>query len=231
MTWLAIDFDELERWRERARESILDLNDGIVTAAGIAEGFASADATTSTLLVAGVATIIAGGFTAASARYTEIRTEWEMNRSLIEAERASIQANPEAEFEELVDIYQGKGLSAELARQVASELTKRDPLAAHVDAEYDLDELGARSGAAPAAAIAGLSYAVGASLPLIAIRWLPHDERMILTFVVVLIALGLTGWFASWLTRLPAPRMVSRNLILGGATMAATLLIGLVIHV
>src|SRR5215471_5767713 len=107
MTWLAIDFDELERWRERARESILDLNDGIVTAAGIAEGFASADATTSTLLVAGVATIIAGGFTAASARYTEIRTEWEMNRSLIEAERASIQANPEAEFEELVDIYQG----------------------------------------------------------------------------------------------------------------------------
>jgi len=231
MTWPTINLDDLERWRQRARESILDLNDGIVTAAGIAEGFASGGATTSTLLVAGVATIIAGGFTAAGARYTEIKTEWEMNRTLIEEERASIEANPEAEFEELVGIYQGKGLSAELARQVATALTERDPVAAHADAELGLEELGARSGATRAAAVAGLSYGVGAGLPLIAIRWLPHDERMILTFAVVLVALGLTGWFASWLTGLPAVRIVRRNLILGGATMAATLLIGLVIHV
>ena len=147
MTWPTINLDDLERWRQRARESILDLNDGIVTAAGIAEGFASGGATTSTLLVAGVATIIAGGFTAAGARYTEIKTEWEMNRTLIEEERASIEANPEAEFEELVGIYQGKGLSAELARQVATALTERDPVAAHADAELGLEELGVRSGA------------------------------------------------------------------------------------
>jgi vacuolar iron transporter family protein len=231
MMRLVNESDELEVWRQRARESILDLNDDIVTAAGIAEGFASAGATTSTLLVAGVATVIAGGFTAASARYTEITTEWEMNRALIEEERGRIQTNPEEEFEELVGIYQGKGLGAELAWQVASALTERDPLAAHADAEYRLDELGPTSGAAPAAAVAGLSYGVGAGLPLIAIRWLPHDQRIILTFAVVLLALGLTGWFASWLTRLPALRMVRRNLILGAATMAASLLIGLVIHV
>jgi VIT1/CCC1 family predicted Fe2+/Mn2+ transporter len=197
MTWLAIHSDELEGWRQRARDSILDVNDGIVTAAGIAEGFASAGATTRTLLVAGVATIVAGGFTAAGARYTEIRTEWEMNRALIEEERASIKANPEAEFEELVGIYEDKGLSAELARQVASELTERDPPAAHAEAEYHLDELGATSGAAPAAAVAGLGYGIGDCLPLIAIRWLPHAERIILTFAVVLVALGLAGWFAS----------------------------------
>jgi hypothetical protein len=171
MTRLVSESGELEVWRQRARASILDLNDGIVTAAGIAEGFASAGATTSTLLVAGVATVIAGGFTAASARYTEITTEWEMNRALIEEERASIQTNPEEEFEELVGIYQGKGLGAELARLVASALTEHDPLAAHTDAEYGLDELGPTSGAAPAAAVAGLSYGVGAGLPLIAIRW------------------------------------------------------------
>ena len=74
MTWLPIHSDDLEGWRQRARESILDLNDGIVSAAGIAEGFASAGAGTGTLLVAGVATILAGGFTAAAGRYTEIRT-------------------------------------------------------------------------------------------------------------------------------------------------------------
>jgi VIT1/CCC1 family predicted Fe2+/Mn2+ transporter len=231
MTWLPVDSDELEGWRQRARESVLDLNDGIVSAAGIAEGFASAGASTGTLLVAGVATIIAGGFTAAAGRYTEIQTEWEMNRAVIEAERASIQANPEAELEELVGIYQGKGLSADLARQVASALTERDPVAAHADAEHRLDELGSTSGAAPAAAVAGLSYGIGAGLPLIAMRWLPHDERMILTFAVVLVALALTGWFASWLTGLPVLRIIRRNLVLGGATMAASLLIGLVIHV
>ena len=60
-------------------------------------------------------------------------------------------------------------------------------------------------------------------------RLLPSDGRMVLTFVVVLIALGLTGWFASWLTGLPALRLVRRNVVLGGATMAASLLIGLVI--
>ena len=229
--WLhrVIGADELEVWRLRARGSVLDLNDGIVSAAGIAEGFASAGASDSVLLVAAVATILAGGLAAAGARYTEVRTEWEMNRALVEAERASIEADPDGEFEELVGIYQAKGLGDELARQVAAALTERDPVAAHADAELRLDDLATRSGAMPAGVAAGISYGIGAALPLTAIRWLPSDERMVLTFAVVLIALGLTGWFASWLTGLPALRLVRRNVVLGGATMAASLLIGLVI--
>jgi VIT1/CCC1 family predicted Fe2+/Mn2+ transporter len=221
--------DELEVWRLRARESVLDLNDGIVSAAGIAEGFASVGASNSVLLVAAVATVLAGGSAAAGARYTEVRTEWEMNRALVEEERASIEADPDGEFEELVGIYQAKGLDVELARQVAAALTVRDPLAAHADAELRLDDLATRSGAVPAGVAAGICYGIGAALPLTAMRWLPSDERMVLTFAVVLIALGLTGWFASWLTGLPALRLVRRNVVLGGATMAASLLIGLVI--
>ena len=232
MRWLhrVLGADELEVWRLRARASVLDLNDGIVSAAGIAEGFASAGASDSVLLVAAVATVLAGGLAAAGARYTEVRTEWEMNRALVEAERASIEADPDGEFEELVGIYQAKGLGNELARQVAAALTERDPVAAHADAELRLDDLGATSGAVLAGVAAGISYGVGAALPLTVMRWLPSDERMVLTFVVVLIALGLTGWFASWLTGLPALRLVRRNVVLGGATMAASLLIGLVIE-
>jgi vacuolar iron transporter family protein len=221
--------DVLEVWRLRARASVLDLNDGIVSAAGIAEGFASAGASDSVLLVAAVATVLAGGSAAAGARYMEVRTEWEMNLALVEAERASIEADPDGEFEELVGIYQAKGLGVELARQVAAALTERDPVAAHADAELRLDDLAARSGAMPAGVAAGICYGIGAALPLTAMRWLPSDERMVLTFAVVLIALGLTGWFASWLTGLPALRLVRRNVVLGGATMAASLLIGLVI--
>jgi vacuolar iron transporter family protein len=221
--------DELEAWRLRVRASVLHLNDGIVSAAGIAEGFASAGASDSVLLVAAAATVLAGGLAAAGTRYAEVRTEWEMNRALVEAERARIAADPDGEFEELVGIYQAKGLDEELARQVAGALTERDPVAAHADAELRLDDLGTTSGALPAGVGAGAVYAVGAALPLAGILWLPSDDRMVLTFVVVLIALGLTGWLASWLTGLPALRLVRRNVLLGGATMAASLLIGLLI--
>jgi VIT1/CCC1 family predicted Fe2+/Mn2+ transporter len=231
MMWLRRDIgsDELEAWRLRVRASVLDLNDGIVSAAGIAEGFASAGASDSVLLVAAAATVLAGGLAAAGARYTEVRTEWEMNRALVEAEAAQIAADPDGEFDELVGIYQAKGLNEELARQVAAALTEGDPVAAHADAELRLDDLGTTSGAGLAGLVAGASYGVGAALPLTSILWLPADDRMTLTFIVVLIALGLTGWLASWLTGLPALRLVRRNVVLGGATMAASLVIGLLI--
>lgn len=231
MMWLRRDIgsDELEAWRLRVRASVLDQNDGIVSAAGIAEGFASAGASDSVLLVAAAATVLAGGLAAAGARYTEVRTEWEMNRARVEAEAAQIAADPDGEFDELVGIYQAKGLNEELARQVAAALTEGDPVAAHADAELRLDDLGTTSGAGLAGLVAGASYGVGAALPLTSILWLPADDRMTLTFIVVLIALGLTGWLASWLTGLPALRLVRRNVVLGGATMAASLVIGLLI--
>jgi VIT1/CCC1 family predicted Fe2+/Mn2+ transporter len=217
-------------WRVHARESILDVNDGIVSAAGIAEGFAIAGVSTHTLLIAGVTTMLAGGCAAAGARYTEVRTEWEMNRALLAAERASIHADPAGELEELVGLYVAKGLDDGLARQVAQALTAADPVAAHADAELNLAALASTSGAAPAGLVTGLCYAGGAALPLAGILLLPVGERIILTFLAVLIALMLTGRFASWLTGLPALRLIIRNVALGGATMLATLLLGSLIN-
>jgi VIT1/CCC1 family predicted Fe2+/Mn2+ transporter len=232
MKWLqgAMSRDNLEAMRDRARESILDINDGITSAAGIAEGFLSAGASVTTLLFAGTAVILAGGSAAGGARYTEVRTEWEMNRAQIEAERASIEADPAGEFEELVGIYEAKGLTPELARQVAEALTERDPVAAHTDAELGLETLGARSGALPAGLTAGFGYGLGAAIPLALMKWLPLDDRLTLTFITVLIALGLTGWLAAWLTRLPVLRLVRRNVLLGSVTMVIGLLAGYALH-
>jgi vacuolar iron transporter family protein len=213
----------------RARESVLDVNDGIVTAAGIAEGFASAGASTNTLALAGIATIIAGGLALAGARYTEVFTEWEMNPALIEAEAERIEADPAGEFEELMGLYERKGLDPDLARQVATALTARDPVAAHADVELNLDILDSTSGAATAAAISGLSYAAGAALPLIAILTLPASDRALATFGAVLVALVVTGWFAARLTGLSTLKIVGRNVLLGGATMAVTLLVGVLL--
>jgi VIT1/CCC1 family predicted Fe2+/Mn2+ transporter len=226
VTWLWLDAARLTGWRDRIRESILEVNDGIVSAAGVAEGFATAGAGLRTLLFAGIAIILAGGLAAGGARYAEVRTEWEMHRTLIEEERASIAADPDGELAELAGIYEAKGLDAALARQVAEALTDHDPVAAHTDAELRLDALGTISGAWYAGLIAGLSFGVGAIVPLAAIYLLPVGERQPLTFAIVLVALGLTGWLAAWLTNLPVLRLVRRNVVLGAATMVVTVVIG-----
>lgn len=219
--------DRRERWSDYARKSILDANDGIATAAGVAQGFGTAGASHHTLLVAGAAVILAGGFAAAAARYAEVRTEWEMNNSELEAERASIAAHPEAEFEELVEIYESKGLSAELAREVAETLTQRDAIAAHADAELHLDSTASPRTSLPEALTAGLFYALGASVPLAVVNVSPAGLRIEFTSVAVLLALTFTGWVTSWLTGLKPFRLVRRNLILGAATLLAGLIIGL----
>ena len=226
MKWARPEAARFEAWLVRVRESIIEVNDGIVAAAGVADGFASVGASSHTVLLAGTSVTLAGGLAAAGVRYTEARTEWEMNRAQIDAERASILADPEGELAELAGIYEAKGLDAQLARQVARALTDRDPVAAHTDAELRLDALGPTSGALPAAATAGLSYGVGALLPLIAMYLLPLGERMPITFLIVLVALGLTGWFAARLTDLPAIRLIRRNVLLGAATMVIGILIG-----
>ena len=98
MLWVqrVIEGADFEDWRDHARESILDVNDGIVSAAGIAEGFASAGAPTRTLVFAGAAVVLAGGIAAACARYSEKRTAYERNRSRLEAEKPASRQIPMA---------------------------------------------------------------------------------------------------------------------------------------
>jgi hypothetical protein len=107
----------LEALRYHARASILDVNDGITSAADIAEGFISAGASTRTLLLAGAVVMWPADPRRQGPRFSEVRTEWEMDRALLEAERASIEADPVGEFEELVGIYEAKGLNPGLARK------------------------------------------------------------------------------------------------------------------
>jgi VIT1/CCC1 family predicted Fe2+/Mn2+ transporter len=99
-------------------------------------------------------------------------------------------------------------------------------VAAHADAELDLESIAPARANLYAALNAGLFYALGAAVPLLAIRWLPTRERSELAFVPVLLALGLTGWFAAWVTGLPTSRMVVRNVVLGACAMTAGLIIG-----
>src|ERR687898_3085474 len=121
------------------RAAVLGANDGIVSVAGLVMGVAGATTDRHTILVAGVAGLVAGALSMAAGEYVSVSTQRDTERALIRKERRELAEEPEEELAELADLYRRKGLSDELARQVASELTQKDPLRAHLDIELGID--------------------------------------------------------------------------------------------
>ena len=208
------------------RAGVLGANDGIVSVAGIVIGVAAATTDRAPIFTAGVAGLAAGALSMALGEYVSVSTQRDTEQALLAKERRELKEQPEEEFEELVGLYRHKGLSSETARQVATELTEHDAFAAHVDAELgiDPDELTNPWHAAISSAI---SFTIGAMLPMLAILLLPPAPRIPVTFVAVLIALGITGWASARLGGADPVRATKRVVIGGALAMAITYGIGL----
>ncbi|MCU1530954.1 MAG: protein of unknown function transrane [Arthrobacter sp.] len=207
------------------RAGVLGANDGIVSVAAIVVGVAGATTSTGPILVAGAAGVVGGAISMALGEYVSVSSQSDSQKALIEKERRELLEQPEEEFEELTAIYQGKGLSAGTARTVARELTARDALAAHLDAELNIDETDIVSPwhAALASAIAFLA---GAILPMLAILLPPENIRVPLTFVAVLVALAATGALGAWIGGASKIRAAVRVVVGGALALVATFLIG-----
>ena len=207
------------------RAGVLGANDGIVSVAGIVVGVAAATIERGPIITAGVAGLVAGALSMALGEYVSVSTQRDTERALLEKERRELIEEPEAELEELAGIYRSKGLSPETARVVAEELTAHDAFAAHIDVELgiDPDELTNPWHAAISSAIA---FTVGALLPLLAILLPPPSARIPVTFVAVLIALGITGWASARLGGADPVRATQRVVIGGAIAMAVTYAIG-----
>jgi VIT1/CCC1 family predicted Fe2+/Mn2+ transporter len=207
------------------RAGVLGANDGIVSTAGIVVGVAGATAARGPILTAGIAGLVAGALSMATGEYVSVSTQRDTERALLEKERRELVEMPEQELAELAGIYEGKGLTADLARQVAEQLTERDAFAAHVDAELgiDPDDLTNPWHAALASAVA---FTIGAVLPLLAIELPPTSARVPVTFVAVILALALTGWLAARLGGSRIMPAVRRNVLGGALAMAVTYGVG-----
>ncbi len=207
------------------RAGVLGANDGIVSTAGIVVGVAGATADRLAIATAGVAGLVAGALSMAAGEYVSVSTQRDTERALLEKERRELEEMPEQELDELTEIYQSKGLSPELARQVAVQLTEHDAFAAHVDAELgiDPDDLTNPWHAAIASALA---FTVGALLPLAAILLPSTGTRVPITFVAVVLALALTGWQSARLGDADRARAVRRNVIGGALAMLVTYGVG-----
>ncbi|MCP2339348.1 VIT1/CCC1 transporter family protein [Actinomadura rupiterrae] len=207
------------------RAGVLGANDGIVSTAGIVVGVAGATTAEGTLLLAGLSGLLAGSLSMAAGEYVSVSTQRDTEQAFLATEKRELSDDPDAELDELTQAYVDKGLSRDLARQVAVELTARDPLSAHaeVEAGVDPDELTNPWHAALASFVA---FTLGALLPLLAIVLPPPQARVPVTVVAVAAGLTVCGWTSARLGNAPAGRAVLRNVLGGLVAMAVTYLAG-----
>src|SRR6201991_2604306 len=121
------------------RAGVLGANDGIVSVAGIVIGVAGATAARGAIFTAGLAGLVGGAVSMALGEYVSVSSQRDSERAQIKQEQRELAENPRGELTELIALYEAKGLSPATARSVASELTARGALSAHLDAELHID--------------------------------------------------------------------------------------------
>lgn len=207
------------------RAAVLGANDGVVSTAGIVVGVAGATSDRTAIMIAGVAGLAAGAMSMAAGEYVSVSTQRDSEMALLAKERRELEEEPEEELAELAGIYVGKGLTEELAMEVALQLTEHDALGAHAEAELgiDPDDLTSPWSAAWASMLA---FTLGAALPLLTILLVVESARIWVTVVTVTVALAITGWASATLGFGPARRAVLRNVLGGLFAMAVTYSIG-----
>ena len=178
------------------RAAVLGANDGIVSTASLVLGVATAEASRSAVLVAGVAGLVAGAMSMAAGEYVSVSSQADTEGADLERERKELAAGGPAEQEELAAIYVGRGLTPVLAQQVARELMAHDALAAHAR-----DELGIfaalRARPVQAALTSALTFAVGAALPLVIVLLVSENLLVPAVAGASLVCLGALGGLAA----------------------------------
>lgn len=207
------------------RAAVLGANDGVVSVAGIVVGVAGATAQRGPIFTAGLAGLTAGAVSMALGEYVSVSSQRDSEQALLAKEYLELRQMPDLELAELTAIFEAKGVSAQTAAQVAEELTAHDAFAAHADAELNIDP---EDLANPwqAAAASAASFITGALLPLLAIMLPPVAWRVPVTFVAVLVALGLAGALSARIGGSNVYRAVLRVVIGGAVGLAFTYGVG-----
>lgn len=206
------------------RAAVLGANDGIVSIAGLVVGVAGATNSSSAILTAGIAGIIAGAISMAAGEYVSVSSSRDTERALLKKEAYELKHFPQQELKELARLYEQKGLSAKIAMEVAKELTKKDAFAAHVDIELGIDPNNLTS-PWEAAGASAISFVLGALIPLVAIALPSGQYKVISAFIAVIVALAITGTLSAKIGGAPILRAVTR--VVSGGILAMTITYGI----
>jgi len=212
------------------RAAVLGANDAIISTASLMIGVAASNATRSAILVAGVAGLVAGAMSMAAGEYVSVSSQRDAEEADIEREKRELATAPRAELEELVHIYVQRGLDEKLAREVATQLSAKDQLGAHLRDELQIDR-NALARPWQAAWTSAASFAVSASIPIGALMLAPADARIVVIAATSLVCLGVLGALGAHLGGAPKLRAGLRVLVGGSLAMALSAAIGRLVGV
>ncbi|WP_129645457.1 VIT1/CCC1 transporter family protein [Peristeroidobacter agariperforans] len=207
------------------RAAVLGANDGIVSTASLIVGVAAAGTGSSGILISGIAGLVGGAMSMAAGEYVSVSSQADTERADLARERQELAASPEQEHAELTSIYVKRGLRAELASQVATELMGHDALGAHARDELGIsDALAARP--VQAALASAATFATGAALPLLLVLLVPIAWLLWAAPLVSLACLAVLGSVAARAGGAPVRPAATRVTFWGALAMASTAAIG-----
>jgi VIT1/CCC1 family predicted Fe2+/Mn2+ transporter len=207
------------------RAAVLGANDGIVSTASLVIGVAAAQSDRRAILIAGVAGTVAGALSMAAGEYVSVSSQADTEAADLAIERAELDADPAFERDELADIYVARGLTPELAREVAHQLMAHDALGAHARDELGFSHVISARPVQAALASAG-SFAIGAVLPLVIVLVAPMTTMTVAIGAASLLFLVVLGGVAARAGGAPASRGAVRVGFWGALAMAFTALVG-----
>ena len=212
------------------RAAVLGANDGAISTASLVVGVAAAKATAQSILVAGLAGLAAGAMAMAAGEYVSVSSQTDTERADLALERRELADDVDLERKELADIYVTRGLSPDLAAQVAAQLMEHDALGAHAR-----DELGITEEMAPhpvqAALASAASFTIGATVPLLVVCLFPVAYAIPGVFVATLCELAVLGAVAAKVGGAPAWIGATRVAFWGALAMAVTAGVGVLFHI
>jgi VIT1/CCC1 family predicted Fe2+/Mn2+ transporter len=207
------------------RAAVLGANDGIVSTASLVIGVATAGAPRSAVLIAGTAGLVAGAMSMAAGEYVSVSSQADAEHYDLARERKELETDVEAERRELAAIYVERGLDPALAAQVSDQLMAHDALGAHARDELGITKF-ARARPVQAGIASGLSFAVGAMLPLLTVIAVPETRTVALVAVLSLVSLATLGGMAAGVGGARVSTGVIRVTFWGALAMALTAAVG-----
>jgi len=207
------------------RAAVLGANDGIVSTASLIVGVAAAESSPGNVLVAGIAGLVAGAMSMAAGEYVSVSSQSDTENADLARERKELATDVEHEYAELAAIYEGRGLDAKLAREVATQLMAKDALGAHARDELGIsDTLSARP--VQAALASAATFAVGAAMPLLLVLVVPASSLVWAVSGSSLFFLALLGSLAARAGGAPVLKSALRVTFWGALAMALTAGVG-----
>ncbi len=207
------------------RAAVLGANDGIVSTASLIIGVAAAHASQASIFLTGVAGLVAGAMSMAAGEYVSVSSQSDTETADLAKERLELETDQESELKELTGIYMARGLTPDLAHKVAVELTRHDALGAHARDELGINEM-MNARPVQAALASALSFAVGATLPLLIAYTAPHANTVLYVAIMSLIFLAALGGLAAKAGGANMWNGASRVAFWGMLAMAATAGVG-----